>query len=480
MNRQPNVLVLMVDQMQGRVLDPGHPCATPNLDRLAARGMRFPRGYTPNPVCSPARASLMTGLLPHSHGVVQVNHCDHHYGSNLLLDKPHWAQRLQAAGYRTGYFGKWHVDRSCDLAQFGWTVDGNTAQPLYRERARAMIPAGQPRRALEYCVEGPEGYPPARLYSVIDRPAEQRGMGVACSLGAEFLAEVTGAADPWCCFVGITEPHDPYDTHEDAYRRYDPDAVVPPANWADDLAGRPGLYRQAARNFQGLEDRRKREAACCYWASISEIDAQFGRLLDQLEASGQAANTIVILTSDHGDHLGAHGLYQKNVGAFEEAYQVPLVVAGPGVQPGVVSDARVGLQDLCDTILELCGQEPFAHPDSRSFAPVLADPARSVDYQTGYAEYYGTRHWWTQRVVWNGPWKFVWNGFDVDELYHLEDDPGELHNLAEDPACRDQLRALYRQAYQVIGETDDHPLGNCTYASLRLGTFGPGIARDGA
>ena len=101
---RPNILFLMTDQMQGRVLDPGNPCRTPHFDRLAARGVRFPRAYTPNAVCSPARASLMTGLLPHSHGVLEVTHCVDDDQCNLRTEHPHWAQRLQAAGYRTGYF----------------------------------------------------------------------------------------------------------------------------------------------------------------------------------------------------------------------------------------------------------------------------------------------------------------------------------------------------------------------------------------
>ena len=101
---KPNILFLMTDQMQGRVLDPDHVCKTPNFDRLASQGVRFARAYTPNAVCSPARASLMTGLLPHSHGVLEVIHCVDEDQCNLRRSFPHWAQRLEAAGYKTGYF----------------------------------------------------------------------------------------------------------------------------------------------------------------------------------------------------------------------------------------------------------------------------------------------------------------------------------------------------------------------------------------
>ena len=119
MSKRPNLLFLMADQMQGRVLEPGHPCQTPYFDQLAARGVRFQRAYTPNAVCSPARASLMTGLLPHNHGVLEVIHCVDDDQCNLRTEHPHWAQRLVEKGYRTGYFGKWHVERSDDLNRFG-------------------------------------------------------------------------------------------------------------------------------------------------------------------------------------------------------------------------------------------------------------------------------------------------------------------------------------------------------------------------
>ncbi len=476
----PNVLFLMTDQMQGRVLEPGHPCQTPNFDRLAARGVRFPRAYTPNPVCSPARASLMTGLLPHSHGVVTVTHCVPDDQAVLRTDRAHWAQRLAAAGYRTGYFGKWHVERSEDLARFGWQVNGASGTALYREHAAQVSGAGRERFSLQRLLSGPPGYPDVRLYGVTNRVAEQRGMGVTTGLAEASLKEAVSGPEPWCCFVSVTEPHDPFVTSREAFERYDVGEIPVPANWEDDLSGRPGLYRKAARVFASLTRREKQEAAACYYGSITEIDGQFGRLLDVVEQAGQLGNTLVVLTSDHGEFLGAHGLYQKNIGAFEEAYNIPLVIAGPGVKAGAVSDARVGLHDLCPTLLELAGLEPIGAPESRSFRRVLRDPGgESGAYSRGYAEYYGTRYWLTQRVVWDGAWKFVWNGFDDDELYNLADDPYEMTNLASQRARQRRVRRMMRLAWRIVRDTDDHPLGRSQYAILRLAPFGPGIVDAG-
>lgn len=475
MPARPNILFLMTDQMQGRVLEPGHPCHTPNFDRLAAGGLRIRNAYAPNPVCSPSRASLMTGLLPHNHGVLEVTHCLDEDQGNLRTDKPHWAQALQRAGYRTGYFGKWHVERSEKLTPFGWEVDGGDEGPLYAQRAVELAGNAKPRHAFECKIGVPEGYNSALLYAVTGQPPEQRGMGVCTSLALDFLNTQRGGKDPWCCFVSVTEPHDPYVCGQEAFDRYDAEKLPLPPTSAADLAQAPGLYRKIALYLEVLTDRQKREAAACYYALISEIDSQYGRLLDWLDANGQAENTIVVLTSDHGDQLGAHGLWFKNVGAYEETYNIPMVLRGPGIAQGV-TNARVGLHEVGGSLLELAGLEAPRAPDGRPFTPLLRDPAnQAANFRTGYAEYYGNRLRLTQRVVWDGPWKFVFNGFDMDELYNLDKDPFERANRIADPACRDVLRGLTQQLWRTIRDTGDHALWNSQYPVLRAAPYGPGI-----
>ncbi|MBN1642166.1 MAG: sulfatase-like hydrolase/transferase [Anaerolineae bacterium] len=486
MSTPPNVLFLMTDQMQGRVLDPGHPCQTPNLDRLAARGVRFSRAYTPNAVCSPARASLMTGLLPHNHGVLMVTHTVDEDQLVLRTDKPHWAQRLVDLGYQTGYFGKWHVEQHDPLSDFGWQVSAETAHgrhrsDLYQRKAAQVWGGAQPEDhyALAQHYSDAWGYSPTLFYGVTDVPPEQRAMGIITALALDYLDQVLVGDEPWCCFVSVPEPHDPFVTGQDAFERYDIDALDLQPNVHDELAGRPGIYRKAARVWREMTDRQHREAATCYYASITEIDAQFGRIIDRVERAGQLENTIVVFTSDHGESLGAHGLYCKNFSASEEIYTIPLIVTGPGLASGVCTSARVGSHDLCPTLLELTGAEPFAAPDSRSFAAVLRDPAGSQHrFTTGFAEYYGNRMIITQRVVWNGEWKFVFNGFDFDELYNLEQDPWEMHNLAEDPAYASQLRALTARMWRIVRDTGDHSLYNSHYPILRVAPYGPLIAED--
>ena len=473
---RPNILFLMTDQMQGRVLDPGNPCLTPHFDRLAARGVRFPRAYTPNAVCSPARASLMTGLLPHSHGVLEVTHCVDDDQCNLRTEHPHWAQRLQAAGYRTGYFGKWHVERSNDLRRFGWEVDGGSASRCSRSGSGQR--ARPPRtRAPSACARPTTILPgmPRRCSTASPTPPRSSGELASPRRSPATSCATRSPASPWCCFVSVTEPHDPFVTGEAAFSRYDVDAIPLQPNVHDDLARQPGIYRKAGRTWRDMTDRQRREAAACYYASITEIDAQFGTLIDLVDATGRRDDTIVVLTSDHGELLGSHGLYCKNVGGFEEVYQIPLLISGPQVPEGVVSEARVGLHDLAPTLLELAGLAPIGAPDSRSFGTVLADERQAGEYTRGFAEYHGGRYRLTQRIIWDGPWKLVWNGFDFDELYHLDDDPYEMHNLIDDPGLQDRVTALMRYAWQVVRDTGDRALFNSHYPILRLAPVGPQI-----
>ena len=478
---RPNILFLMTDQMQAQVLNEGHPCLTPNLDRLAARGVRFTRAYTPNAICSPARASLMTGLLPHNHGVLSVTHCFDEDQVVLREQHPHWAQRLADAGYRTGYFGKWHVEHSEDPGRFGWKTQGSNRSDLYRDALRqAREREGDIEVHEELFFEDPPGYSPTLFYRVDSRDAENRGIGITTRLAAEWLDEVMAGDAPWCCFASCLEPHDPFVCGKEAFDRYDVDAIEMPSNADDDLHGRPNLYKRAQGIFAHLTERQRKTAAACYYASITEIDAMYGRLLDKLDAAGQLDQTIVVFTTDHGEHLGAHGLYMKNIGAFEEVYNIPLIVAGPGIGQGTsggsggTTSARVGLHDLCPTLCELTGAEAIDNADSRSFASVVRDPrAHEGDFTTGFAEYHGGRQIFTQRICYDGPWKFIYNGFDYDELYHLGDDPHERRNLAHDEAYRERVEQMMKLAWRFMKETGDHTLVRTTYPVLRMFPVGP-------
>jgi arylsulfatase A-like enzyme len=474
---RPNILFLMCDGMQGQILDPGHPTHTPNLDRLAASGTQILRAYSPNPICSPARASLMTGLLPHNHGVLEVIHGVDDDQCNIRPEKPHWAQVLSKAGYSTGYFGKWHVERHLKLKQYGWQVNGNTDNHYQKAR----LSAEEKNKSAEFIhtkrLNLPEGYKEALLYAVSSRSAEERLMGEPVLDAEKFLKKAVKSKKPWCCFVSLSEPNEPPICGEKAFRRYDIDKLALPPNPHDDFAGRPNVYGKISKTWSNLSDRERREALACHYAAIDEIDELFGRLMEQLRESQQLENTIIVFTSDHGQYLGAHGLYAHNYGAFEEVYRIPMILSGPNIQAGVQSPSRVGLHDIAPTLLDLANLPLIGDSDSRSFAPLLKDPQKQLkNFARGYSEYHGTRYRIAQRVVWDGNWKYVLNGFDYDEMYDLSTDPHEMKNLARSPEHQTKARELLKLIWQRVQETGDKTLLNSHWHGLRAAPYGPLLA----
>ena len=237
----------------------------------------------------------------------------------LHPEKTHWAQRLQVRGYRAGYFGKWHVEHDNDLAAYGWERDGNLhSERMRAHRERVLADEPEPRYGdLQWRQNAPEGYAERMVYGITDRPPAKRAMGLTTDLALGFLDEVLGGADPWCCFVSVPEPHDPFLPGREAVDQYTIDELPLAPNVGLEHHDRPGIYRKAARAQAGMTERHYREAAACYYAYITEIDAQFGRLLQRVERAGALENTIVVLTSDHGEFLGAHNLPSAESGVLE-------------------------------------------------------------------------------------------------------------------------------------------------------------------
>ena len=170
--RQPNLLFLMSDQQRADTLAPGSPCQTPYLDALAARGTAFNRCYAPNPICSPTRASLMTGLLPHSHGMVDCTHTVEPYRAELKSGLPFWSQALQAGGYHTGYFGKWHIERSNRLENYGFAEYELNHSPGYAAHRRALGLDELARHFVSRRAVTQPGYRDFTICGVVDEPVE--------------------------------------------------------------------------------------------------------------------------------------------------------------------------------------------------------------------------------------------------------------------------------------------------------------------
>lgn len=478
-NKRPNFLIFLPDGMQADVTFPESECRTPNFSKLAQRGMLFRSAHTVTPTCSPARASLMTGLLPHNHGVLQVEHCVDEDQSVLRRQYPHWAQRLQDSSYRTGYFGKWHIERTNQLEDFGWEINGCNENAAFRGIGAGDVGA-EPlltETSQAHYETTPEGYNPVLHYGITDVPSDGREFAATTGRAQEFLTESMGQPAPWACCVSYAEPNVPLICGREAFEQYDLDALRLPGNLHDAFAQSPALYRRQKAILDHLSDHDWKELRAVYYALVSELDREFGKLLEQLEEAGELDNTYVIVVSDHGRYVGGHGYDHHNFGPFEEIYRIPLIISGPGVAQGEETKALVSLVDLCPTIIELADAEPISGVDSQSFTSLLRDPrGESARYSTSHAEFHGTRFTLEQRIVWQGKWKFVFNGFDYDELYNLEEDPLELNNLAFDPTQRDRMKELMTEIWKNVHATNDRALLETHYSPMRMAVVGPNAA----
>lgn len=400
---------------------------TPNLDRLAARGVLFKNTYCGSPVCCPSRASLMTGMFPHEVGV---------YNNATCFDgrATTWAERLRAGGYRCWATGKLDL---CTCGDLGFeqveTDHGNYTEPDI---------SGLFRRPLCFRVDS------RRNIGTLERRRPHKDVR-RVEVAREFLASARTGAQPWLAWVGFDQPKS-FDSGgmPEFLAWYPPESVQLPPIPEGHLESLPPLY-QGLRNFQlfstAMTDERIRRGRAAYFARVSETDAYVGELLHEMERKGHAENTVVIYTSDHGEMNGEHGLWAKNT-LLEAASRVPLIIAGPGWPTGKVVDTPVSQVDLVATLLEMGGMETPADLRGTSLRPLVdGDTSRHRGFAISECQSEG--NYTGSFLIRRGDWKYIHIVWDNPLLFNLRDDPNELHDLAGDAAhagIRKELEAALR------------------------------------
>ena len=422
--RRPNVLFLLTDdQRPDSIAALGNrQIKTPHLDELVRQGTVFTRATCAHPLCYPSRAEILTGCTGFRNGTY----------SSLKLNAgiPLWPQAMREAGYRTGYVGKWHT------AGRPSTIGYKQCEGLYGSGKASDVPY------LDFRGRTATGYRGWQFQTDDGQRFPEKGIGLTPTISADFADAAIRALgeksdQPFFLHVNFTAPHDPRLIAPGYEKMYDPAKLPLPANFKPEHPFDHGNARgrdEVLLPFPRTVDDVRQELAA-YYATITHLDAQIGRILKTLDETGQRENTLIIFSSDHGLAVGSHGLVGKQ-NMYEHTINVPLILAGPGIGAGKRCDAQCYLRDLFPTVCELAG---LAVPqvDGRSLLPLLSGKQKEIyPFIIGYFQD-------SQRMIRMGDWKLNWYPkLDRWQLFDLTRDPHELTDLIADAAQASRVADL--------------------------------------
>jgi choline-sulfatase len=448
---RPNILFLFADDFSYEALGYlGHTdIETPNLDRLASRGATFTHAYNmgsfSGAVCVASRAMLITGRSVWRANAI-YNSMDQEREASRL-----WPQLLKRAGYDTYMTGKWHIQTQPELA-FDFTRHVRPGMP---GPADLVIAYNRP------LPNQPDPWSPTdkSLGGFWEGGSHWSEVGANDAIDYLQLAKQRG--NPLFLYVAFNAPHDPRQSPQEFLEKYPLDRIQVPANYRpeylykDAMGCGPDLRDEKLAPFPRTEHAVKTHRRE-YYALITHLDAQIGRILDQLDQSGLAENTWVFFSADHGLAVGHHGLFGKQ-NLYDHSVRVPFIVAGPGVAAGQKLATPIYLQDVMPTTLALAGVKQPPQVDFRSLLPLVGGKQTQSNYPAIYGAYLDL-----QRSVTFDGWKLiVYPKAQVARLYHVAADPWEMEDLASDPkqATRrsqllDRLIALQREFDDPLELTD--------------------------
>ncbi len=472
MSAKPNILIIMVDQLNG-TLWPDGPAQwlhAPNLKALAARSTRFANCYTASPLCAPARASFMSGQMPHRTRVYDN-------AAEFASAIPTFAHYLRAAGYKTTLCGKMHFVGPDQLhgfeerlttdiypADFGWTPDyrkpGERIDWWYHNMG-SVTGAGvaEITNQLEYDDE--VAFNAVQKIYDLSRGADER---------------------PWCLTASFTHPHDPFVARRKYWDLYENCAFLEPAIGemarSEMDAHSTRIQDSCERSKFDITPEHVRRSRQAYFANISYLDDKIGEILSALQASRQSENTIIVFCSDHGEMLGERGMWFK-MSFFEGSCRVPLMIALPGTN-GHLVEQPVSNVDIAPTLCELAGVDigPISQwLDGHSLLPLASGGKRR---EPVFLEYAAEASIAPMVAIIKDSLKFTHCQTDPQQLFDLANDPDELVNLAADPAYGANLadfNAMMRAKWNLAAFDDEvresQARRHIVYAALRNGAYYP-------
>lgn len=463
---RPNILVFLCDQLRLDLLGcyGGTLVRTPNIDALAGDSTVFDQAYTPTAICSPARASLLTGLYPHSHHMFNCSTPKYSYCEHLRPDLTMIQDWLDdETDYESAWFGKWHVGPAEDLfaSRFHHTQKPYEGGPFFLRNSH-----WHPNTRLGPLVKSVAGGEAGTL----DVPMEGFPDVVAARYSQDFL-QARDAARPFALFCSFPGPHSPWMVPEEFGIRYDPAQIPMWPNRYDSFEGKP-INQKKLRLLDNLptiqdqgedRDRTLQELLACCFSYLELVDQMVGEVVATLKDLGLYDSTVIVFTADHGDMAGSHGFLSKGSYMYDETYHIPLLLKPAGKPEPKRIQAPVNLMDVTATCLHIMSgleqKTMGTHAlHGQSLLPLI-DGSITWPRQVNFSEYHGDWYGhYSARMVTDGRWKLVWNLSDLCELYDLVNDPAELTNLFYDTSYRDIRDRYFAFMVEEAKRLDDGQL----------------------
>lgn len=457
MHRRPNIVLIMADQLAPQFTSTyGHPVVkTPNMDALAARGTRFDAAYCNSPLCAPSRASFMTGQL-----VSKIGAYDN--AAEFPASIPTFAHYLRMMGYRTCLSGKMHFVGPDQLHGFEERLTTDVYPSDHAWTPDWTNPDERIDKWYHNMDSVKEAGPAATTFQI---EYDEEATFLARRRILEYAMRGT---DPFAMVVSLIHPHDPYVPRPEFWNLYSEDEIdLPQTGFADDPHTRR-VHHGIGADVTPVTEQDIRNARRGYYANTSYFDSKVGEIVQALEESGQLGNTIVIVTSDHGDMLGERGLWYK-MSFFEHSARIPLIIAGPGVGNRSVGEP-VSLLDMLPTFLDIAasaGQvapDPATDLDGRSLWPLLQGAVDNPDTGEAIGEYCAECASHPVFMIRRGKWKYIHCEVDPPQLFDLSSDPFEQKNLGNDPA---QAQKVAEFQSEISARWQEKPLREAILASQK-------------
>lgn len=451
MQDNPNILLIMTDQQRPDTLGFGDlsTCRTPIIDSIAAHGTVFENTITPCPLCLPSRASLFTGLYPTQNDMMS--------NQTGYLDACEMLDHFRGSGYQVNYAGKWHMGEG-NIGKFTDRHAGDsTAEYSQWCLDQGLIdgwmfndPATRTTRS-----------PSMSIPKVHEQNLPVSKTNEAYITGfAEEMIRTRDQGKPFFQVCSYNGPHPPFMIPEPYFSMYDPADVTRPGNFGPRAQEHPvhaaSFYRDLFLDH-GTDFDEWRASYAVYWGFVTMIDDFIGRLLGTLDDEGLRDDTIIVFTSDHGENLGSHGLWQKMV-PFEESIRVPLIFGIPNSK-AKQSATPASLVDVAPTLSTLCGlskTDDWVGRDLFANNPPEQNDLAQFAMHRPIGEWMNVTDW---RMIKKGKLKYVWHRDMADELFDLENDPGETCNVADDSKNEGLIRAMRGELGEFMKQTDDALLG---------------------